>query len=175
MGISSQDIGDRRQETGYGAGAQPLLHWVVTALLVVAAPASTGLASAAPGRQFNSPTMLYETPTADVLPPGTLAITADVTYPLVQTPNNTNHLEANANIRFSPIEHLDFTVTAYTLSDYMLDAKYQIIGGEPGRFGLAVGVCDIGLNSYVSYRARFGRCLAGLAVRAEPQVVQPPV
>jgi outer membrane protein OmpA-like peptidoglycan-associated protein len=93
---------------------------------------------------------LYENPTADVLPAGTLAMTVDMTYPLVQTSMNTNYLEANANVRFSPIKHLDFAVTAYTFSDFVLDAKYQILGGEPDRFGLAVGVTDIGFYDYIS-------------------------
>ena len=115
-------------------------------LVVVVLLALSGPASAA----FNSPTLLYETPTADVLPAGTLAITADMTYPLVNTVQNVNYMEANADIRFSPIKHLDFAVTAYTFSDFVLDAKYQILGGEPDRLGLAVGVYDVGFNSYIS-------------------------
>jgi outer membrane protein OmpA-like peptidoglycan-associated protein len=115
-------------------------------LVVLALLAAASSAWAA----FNSPTLLYESPTADVLPAGTLAITADMTYPLIQTPMNVNYPEANANIRFSPIKHFDFAVTAYTFSDFVLDAKYQIVGGEPDRFGLAVGVYDIGFNDYIS-------------------------
>ena len=115
-------------------------------LVVVVLLALSGPASAA----FNSPTLLYETPTADVLPAGTLAITADMTYPLVNTVQNVNYMEANADIRFSPIKHLDFAVTAYTFSDFVLDAKYQILGGELDRLGLAVGVYDVGFNSYIS-------------------------
>jgi peptidoglycan-associated lipoprotein len=114
---------------------------VVVVLLALTAPALAA---------FNSPTLLYENPTADVLPAGTLAMTVDMTYPLVQTSMNTNYLEANANVRFSPVKHLDFAVTAYTFSDFVLDAKYQILGGEPDRFGLAVGVTDIGFNDYIS-------------------------
>ena len=114
---------------------------VVVTLITLAAPAPAAI---------NSPTLLFETPTADVLPAGALAISADGSYPLVQTPQNVNYFEANANIRFSPLKHLDFAVTAYTFADYVLDAKYQILGGEPDHFGLAVGVYDVGFNSYVS-------------------------
>ena len=123
---------------------------VVLALLAIAVPASAESTSAASVRQFNSTTLLYQAPTADVLPAGALAISADMTYPLMQTSNNVNYPEADASIRFSPIKHLDFAVTAYTFSDYVLDAKYQILGGEPDRFGLAVGVYDVGFNSYIS-------------------------
>jgi peptidoglycan-associated lipoprotein len=141
MEMSSHRTGDGRRETGLKADPRPLLFCAIVALLVVAAPASAA---------FNNPTLLFDTPTADVLPAGSLAISADMTYPLVQTSHNVNYLEANANIRFSPLRHLDFAVTAYTLEDYVLDAKFQVLGGEPDRFGLAVGVYDIGLNSYVS-------------------------
>jgi peptidoglycan-associated lipoprotein len=150
MEVISQENRDRRPETGLRVDPRPFLLGAIAALLVVAAPASLGLAAAAPGRQFNSPTLLYETPTADVLPPGTLAISADMTYPLGQTSQNWDYWEQNASIRFSPLKHLDFAVTAYTFSDYVLDARYQLLGGEPDRFGLAVGVYDLGLNSYVS-------------------------
>ncbi len=114
---------------------------VALALLVAAAPASAAI---------NSPTLLYEVPTADVLPSGALAFSADMTYPLVNTPKNTNYLEVNANVRYSPLKRLDFAVTAYTFADYALDVKYQILGGGPDRFGLAVGMYDIGLHSYIS-------------------------
>lgn len=123
---------------------------VALALLAAAGPASAELASAAPGRLFNNPTLLYETPTADVLPAGALAISVDMTYPLVRTSKNVNYPEANANVRFSPFRHLDFAVTAYTFSDYVLEVKYQLLGGEPDRFGLAAGVYDVGFNSYVT-------------------------
>ena len=117
------------------------LWFVALALLALAAPAPASI---------NSPTLLFETPTADVLPAGALAISADGSYPLMQTPQNANYFEANANIRFSPLKHLDFAVTAYTFADYVLDVKYQIFGGDPDHFGLAVGVYDVGFNSYVS-------------------------
>ena len=135
MSIISQEPGGRRRETGAD------VFVVMVALLAIAGPASAG---------FNSPTLLYETPTADVLPAGSIAISADMTLPLVNTPQNTNYWEADANVRFSPVKHFDFAVTAYTFEDYVLDAKYQILGGEPDRFGLAVGVYDVGFNSYIS-------------------------
>ncbi len=97
-----------------------------------------------------SPTLLYQTPTADVLPAGELAISADETFPLTNTSMNVNYPEADAGVRFSPFRHLDFGLTAYTFTDYALDVKYKVLGEEPDRFGLAVGVYDIGLQSYVS-------------------------
>jgi outer membrane protein OmpA-like peptidoglycan-associated protein len=114
---------------------------VVLGLLALAAPAAA---------EFNSPTLLFDTPTADVLPAGSIAISADMTLPLTKSPANVDYPEADANVRFSPVRGLDFGVTAYTLEDYVLDAKYQLVGGEPGRFGLAVGIYDIGIHSYVS-------------------------
>ena len=141
MRISSQETGAGRRKTGLKADPRPLLLCVIVALLALAAPASAIL---------NSPTLLFDTPTADVLPAGALAISAGMTFPLTKTSMNVDYPELDANVRFSPLEHLDFAVTAYTLADYVLDAKYQIIGGEPGRFGLAAGVQDVGLNSYVS-------------------------
>jgi len=114
---------------------------VAVALLAIVSPASA---------RFNSPTLLFDTPTADVLPAGALAFSADATYPLTKTRQNVDYVEFDANVRYSPFKHLDFAVTAYTLADYVLDAKYQILGGDPGRFGLAVGVYDVGLHDYVS-------------------------
>ncbi|MCX6843019.1 MAG: OmpA family protein [candidate division WOR-3 bacterium] len=113
----------------------------IIAVLALAAPAAA---------MFNSPTLLFSTPTSDVLPAHSLAISADMTLPLTQTPQNVPYWEANANVRFSPFRHLDLAVTAYTLQDYVLDAKYQLVGGAPGRFGLAVGVLDVGIHNYVS-------------------------
>jgi len=114
--------------------------------LALAAPLS-----AAPGRQFRSTTLLYETPTADVLPACALAISGDLTYPLVQTPHNANYPEADVNFLFSPVNGLNIGLTGYTFTDWVLDLKYQILGGgDPAKFGLAVGVYDIGLNEYVS-------------------------
>jgi hypothetical protein len=92
------------------------------ALLALAAPAWIA---------FNSPTLLFDAPIADVLPAGALGISADVTHPLVRTPDNVNYLEANASTRFPPLKHSDLAVTAYTFSDYVLDVKCQILGGEP--------------------------------------------
>jgi outer membrane protein OmpA-like peptidoglycan-associated protein len=132
MSIISREPVDSRRETGAGVLV------VVVALLapLSARPVST--------------TLLYQTPTAYVLPAGALAVFADVTNPLVNTPHNINYLEADASVRFSPYRHLDFAVTAYTFKDYVLDLKYQLVGGEPDRFGLAVGVYDIGFTSYIS-------------------------
>ena len=115
---------------------------VLIALVAVVSSASAG---------FNSTTLLFDTPTADVLPAGSIAISADVTGPLTQNSRNSvDWWEGNANVRFSPVKHLDFALTAYTLKDYVLDVRYQVVGGEPERFGLAVGVYDIGFNNYVS-------------------------
>jgi outer membrane protein OmpA-like peptidoglycan-associated protein/opacity protein-like surface antigen len=85
-----------------------------------------------------------------VLPAGALAISADLTYPFTKTGMNVDYPEVDANVRFSPVKHLDFALTAYTFSDYALDVKYQVLGSTPDRSGLAVGVYDIGLSSYVS-------------------------
>jgi len=114
---------------------------VAVALLAIVSPVSA---------RFNSPTLLFDTPTADVLPAGALAISADATYPLTKTRQNVDYVEFDANVRYSPFKHLDFAVTAYTFTDYVLEAKYQILGGDPGRFGLAVGVYDVGFHDYVS-------------------------
>jgi hypothetical protein len=114
---------------------------VVVPLLAVVGPASA---------RFSSPTLLYQTPTVDVLPAGALAISADLTYPFTKTGMNVDYPEVDANVRFSPVKHLDFALTAYTFSDYALDVKYQVLGSTPDRSGLAVGVYDIGLSSYVS-------------------------
>ena len=100
--------------------------------------------------QFNSTMLLKDTPTADVLPAGSLAISADMTWPVGRTPSNYPATEFNGNVRFSPVKRLDFAVTAYTLKDYVLDARYQLVGGELGRFALAVGVYDVGIHNYVS-------------------------
>ena len=97
----------------------------------------------------SSPTLLYQTPTADVLPTGALAVSVDASFPLVDTRMNVGW-ERNANVRFSPVKRLDVALVAYTLKDYVLDARYQLVGGGLGRFALAVGVCDAGINSYVS-------------------------
>ncbi len=114
---------------------------VAVALVTFAGPASAW---------SSSPTLLFDTPTSDVLPAGSIAISASVTGPLTpKTRNNVGWWEGDADIRFSPVKHLDFALTAYTLKDYVLDVKYQVVGG-PDRFGLAAGIYDIGFNSYVS-------------------------
>jgi outer membrane protein OmpA-like peptidoglycan-associated protein len=122
-------------KTGHGVG------YVAVALLALGVPAPAA---------FNSPTLLYQTPTADVLPTGALTVSAGPTIPLTKTSMNVDYLEVDANARFSPYPQLDLALTAYTFTDYVLDAKYQVVGGAPDRVGLAVGICDIGLSSYVS-------------------------
>ena len=122
----------------------------VAALLALAVPASADSTSAACAWQFAGPTLLYQTPTADVLPTGALAFSAAPTIPLTNTSMNVDYPEVDASIRFSPYRHLDFAVTAYTFADYVLDVKYQVLGGGLDRVGLAVGAYDIGLSSYVS-------------------------
>jgi hypothetical protein len=97
-----------------------------------------------------STTLLYQTPTADVLPTGALAFSADATFPLTNTRMDVVYPEVDAYIRFSPYQHLDFALTAYTLADYALDVRYQFLEGGPGQLSLAAGVYDIGLSSYVS-------------------------
>jgi hypothetical protein len=121
-------------------------------LIALALLGFAGTASA----EISSPTLLYGTPTTDVLPVGTLAVSADVS--LARTSTSWGR-EENANVRFSPYKHLDLAVTAYTVADYVLDVKYQFIGDGPGRFGLAAGVYDLGLSSYIS---PVGRGAAGV-------------
>jgi hypothetical protein len=117
-------------------------------LLWIVALASLGFAGSASAESGPSSTLLYGTPTSDVLPVGTLVISSDMSLPLGRTAAGEGR-EENASIRFSPYRHLDFAIAAYTLADYVLDVKYQLAGG-PGRLGLAVGVSDLGLNRYVS-------------------------
>ena len=117
-------------------------------LLWLAALAFLGLPGPA-SAAFESPTLLYEAPTTDVLREGTLAISTDMSLPLIRSTMNVGR-EENATVCFSPYRRLDLTLTAYTIADYVLDVKYQLAGGGPGRLGLAVGVYDLGLNSYVS-------------------------
>jgi outer membrane protein OmpA-like peptidoglycan-associated protein len=119
-------------------------------LLAMAVPASAGRTWAPSEWQCSSTTLLYLTPTADVLPVGSLAFSVTPTIPLTQTSMNVSYPEADASVRFSPYRHLDFAVTAYTFQDYVLDARYQVLGGGLDRLSLAVGVYDIGLSSYVS-------------------------
>ena len=137
-----------------GKGDRGTSALVVTTALF----AFVGLASAAPVRSLNSPTLLFDAPTADVLPAGSVSIAAVVTNPLTRTSMNVDYPEVDASVRLSPLKHLDLAVTAYTIRDYVLDAKFQILGGQPGRLGLAVGVCDVGLHRYVS---PIGRDTAG--------------
>jgi hypothetical protein len=118
-------------------------------LLWIIALALLGFAGAASAEFSRSPTLLFGTPTSDVLPVGTLAISTDMSLPLRRMAASGGR-EENANVRFSPYNHLDLAVTAYTFADYVLDVKYQLMGGGPGRLGLAVGACDLGLNRFVS-------------------------
>jgi outer membrane protein OmpA-like peptidoglycan-associated protein len=73
-----------------------------------------------------------------------------MSWPFGRTPSYYPVTEFNAHLRFSPVKRLDVALTAYTLKDFVLDAKYQLVGGGPGHFGLAVGVYDLGINRYVS-------------------------
>jgi outer membrane protein OmpA-like peptidoglycan-associated protein len=123
---------------------------VMITMLAIAVPASAGTTWAPSEWQCSSTTLLYQTPTADVLPTGSMAFSATSTIPLTRTSMNVSYPEADASIRFSPYRHLDCAVTAYTFQDYVLDAKYQVLGGGLDRFSLAVGVYDVGLSSYVS-------------------------
>jgi hypothetical protein len=99
--------------------------FAVIALLALCGPALA---------EFNNPTLLTGTPTADVLPAGSFAISGDLTWPFGRTPSNYPETEFNAGLRFSPVRRLDISLTAYTLQDYVLGASWQIVGGGPGRF-----------------------------------------
>jgi hypothetical protein len=115
------------------------LTWpVALALLAIAgtAPAECG-----------SPTLLNGTPTADVLPVGAVAVSVDASF---AGGAGTGQREENASLSLSPCRNLDVGVTAYTRADYVLDVKYQLLTGRSGRLGVAVGVCDLGVNGYVS-------------------------
>jgi outer membrane protein OmpA-like peptidoglycan-associated protein len=120
--------------------------WQRRPVLVLALALALGQAWAG----FNSPMLLFDTPTADVLPAGSLALSVDASLPLTNTEWAYKHPEIDASIRFSPLKRLDLAVIAYTLKDYVLDAKYQLVGSGPGTFGLAVGVHDLGIHNYVS-------------------------
>jgi hypothetical protein len=123
---------------------------LVAFCLLILATSAWGEPAPAAVERFSGATLLVLTPTADVLPPGSFALSADFTYPLVKTRNNVNYPEADASIRFSPFTRFDFALTAYTFSDYVLDARYRILDGGPDRVGVALGVYDIGLYNYVS-------------------------
>jgi hypothetical protein len=140
------------------------LSVVVVALLALAAPARA---------DFNRTTLLIDTPTADVMPPGTIAISTIVTFPLIRSADNPGW-EGGASVRVAPIDGLEVLLTAYTPKDYVMGATYQLISGQPLRVGLlqllhiidpfksklrweeaqqtslAVGVYDVGIHSYVS-------------------------
>ncbi len=104
--------------------------------------------------QFNRTALLIDSPTADVLPYGSLAAALGVTFPLPNMGMNVGW-ERGGNLRFSPLKRLELALTAYTYKDYVLGAQYQLISGEREEsdrkgFSLALGVHDIGLYSYVS-------------------------
>jgi len=137
---------------------------VVIALLMLVLPAWA---------DFNRTTLLIDTPTADVMPAGALAIAPIVTFPLIQSACNPGW-EGGASLRVAPLDGLEFALTAYTPKDYVLGATYQLISGQPLRVGLlqllhildpwksrlrweeaqqtslAVGIYDVGIHSYVS-------------------------
>jgi len=137
---------------------------VAVMLLTLAAPARA---------DFNRTTLLIDTPTADVMPPGAFAVSPIVTFPLISSADNPGW-EGGASLRVAPIDGLEVLLTAYTPKDYVLGATYQLISGQPLRVGLlqllhildpfgsrlrweeaqqtslAVGVYDIGIGRYVS-------------------------
>lgn len=121
--------------------ARILPGMVMIALLALSTPCPA---------QFCDARLLLDAPTTDVLPAGSLAFSARVTGPLVNTSSNYQSWEADVNVRFSPVNRLGLALTAYTLKDYVLDASYRLLGGDANRFALAIGVCDLGLNGYVS-------------------------
>ncbi|MGQ9708494.1 MAG: OmpA family protein [bacterium] len=112
--------------------------WLGLILLVGYAPA-----------QFDRTALLIDAPTADVLPRGSLALTAVASYPVLKSSKNPN-LEKGAGLRFSPLKRLELSLTAYTLQDYVLGASYQLLSSETAPLSLALGVHDLGLYSYIS-------------------------
>ncbi len=99
--------------------------------------------------QFDRTALLIDAPTADVLPKGSLAITAVTSLPLVDTRMNLKW-ERGAGLRFSPIDRLELALTAYTRRDYVLGFSYQILSPKKSPLALAIGVHDLGLHSYIS-------------------------
>jgi hypothetical protein len=114
---------------------------VVLALLVITVPA--------PGH-WDRTALLVNVPTADVLPEGSLALSASGSVRnWYDTPEQYDGFEAGAAVRFAPVDRLELALTAYTLKDYVLGASYRLIDASGGA-GLAIGVHDIGWNNYVS-------------------------
>jgi len=132
------------------------------------------LAFAAPARaDFNRTTLLIDTPTADVMPAGAVAIAPIVTFPLIESERNPDW-EGGASLRVAPFDAMEVAVTAYTPKDYVVGVTYQLISGQPNRVGLlqvlhvldpwrtrlsfeeaqhwslALGVYDVGIHSHVS-------------------------
>jgi len=123
--------------------------------------------------EFNRTMLLIDTPTADVMPPGALAVAPTVTFPLIHSAENPG-TEAGLGLWVAPIDGLEVGLTAYTPKDYVIGATYQLVNGRPLRVGLlqllhmldpwnsrlrweearqtslAVGVYDVGIHSYVS-------------------------
>ena len=142
-----------------GAGA--------TAAVVLLAMAASAQAD------FNRTTLLIDTPTADVMPAGALAISPIVTFPLIESDLNPAW-EGGVSLRVAPLGGTEVALTAYTPKDYVLGLTYQLISGQPNRVGLlqllhvldpwstrlrweeaqqtslAVGVYDVGIHGHVS-------------------------
>ncbi len=117
----------------------------LTALILLGVISLTGPALG----QFDRTALLIDAPTADVLPKGSLAITAVTSLPVVDSRMNPKW-ERGAGLRFSPIDQLELALTAYTYKDYVLGASYQILSAKKSPVALAVGIHDIGLHSYIS-------------------------
>jgi hypothetical protein len=122
---------------------------------------------------YNRTTLLMDTPTADVMPTGALAIAPIVTFSLVQSPRDPGW-EGGASVRVAPMDGLEVALTAYTPKDYVLGLTYQLVSGQFDRVGLlqafhvldpwktrqaveaaqhwslALGIYDIGIHSHVS-------------------------
>jgi len=159
-GEDSRMTNDRAKSMSSGR-----LPAVVVVALLALAPAV--------GADFNRTTLLIDTPTADVMPVGALAVAPIVTFPLTRSANNPGW-EGGVSLRAAPFSGLEVSLTAYTPKDYVLGATYQLIRGQPHRVGifqlrnvmdpwrtrlrweeaqqtsLAVGVYDVGIHRYVS-------------------------
>jgi peptidoglycan-associated lipoprotein len=109
------------------------------------------VALAAPAPAHSDRTaLLVNVPTADVLPGGSLALSANGSIRnMFDTPQQYDGFEAGAAVRFAPVDRLELALTAYTLKDYVLGASYRLIDASGGA-GLAIGVHDIGWNNHVS-------------------------
>jgi len=114
-----------------------------------------------------------DTPTADVMPAGALAIAPNVTFSLVDSPRDPGW-EGGSSVRVAPLKGLEVALTAYTPRDYVLGLTYQLVSGRFDRVGLlklfhvldpwktrqavetaqhlslAFGVYDVGTHGHVS-------------------------